>query len=65
MTSNDSAKPIPAYVSFSSFLTLLNFLKDMPAMPIQFDRSLWEGKFSGSTGAQLMSALRFLGTHRR
>ena len=61
MESNDSAGPVPAYASFTSFLTFLDFLKDLPTIPREFDRSLWEGKFSGSTGKQLVGAFRFLG----
>jgi hypothetical protein len=48
----------PPYVSYRSFLTLLEELKR--GMPARIDRSYWGDKFSGSTGTQLMSALRFL-----
>ena len=61
MASNDNTGPTPAYVSFPSFLTFLEFLKGMSAIPSEFDRSLWEGKFSGSTGKQLVGAFHFLG----
>ena len=61
MASSDSAKPTAAYVSFSSFLTLLDFLKEQPTVPKALDRSLWEAKFSGSTGSRLLGSLRFLG----
>ena len=61
MVSNDSAGPVPAYASFASFLTFLDFLKDLPTIPKEFDRSLWEGRFSGSTGGHLIVAFRFLG----
>ncbi len=30
-------------------------------MPLRFDRSFWQAKFSGSNGTQLVAALRFLG----
>lgn len=53
-------KASPAYISYSTFVTFLDWLKDMPAIPTQIDRSLWQGKFAGSTGAQLMAGLRFL-----
>jgi hypothetical protein len=49
----------PPYVSYRSFLTLLEELQR--GVPARIDRSYWEDKFSGSTGTQLMSALRFLG----
>ena len=51
----------PPYVSFLTFNTLLDWLGDMGTIPTQFDRSLWSQKFSGSSGAQLMTGLRFLG----
>jgi hypothetical protein len=51
----------PIYVSYLTFTTLLDWLRDAKIIPSQFDRSYWGGKFSGSTGAQLMSGLRFLG----
>ena len=55
----DLAMP-PPYVSFSTFRTLRDWLGD-EGVPLRFDRSFWEGKFSGSTGTQLVAALRFLG----
>ena len=48
----------PPYVSYRSFLTLLEELQR--GLPARLDRSYWGDKFSGSTGTQLMSALRFL-----
>jgi len=52
---------IPTYVSYSTFTTFLDWLAEMSVTPTQIDRSLWVGKFSGGTGSQLMSGLRFLG----
>ena len=49
----------PPYVSFNTFRTLLDWLKT-EGVPLRLDRSYWHVKFSGSTGTQLMSALRFL-----
>jgi hypothetical protein len=51
-------KRSPPYVSYRSFLTLLEDLQR--GLPARIDRSYWGDKFSGSTGTQLMSALRFL-----
>jgi len=51
-------KRSPPYVSYRSFLTLLEELQR--GLPSRIDRSYWGDKFSGSTGTQLMSALRFL-----
>jgi hypothetical protein len=51
-------KRSPPYVSYRSFLTLLEELQR--GIPARIDRSYWDDKFSGSTGTQLMSALRFL-----
>jgi hypothetical protein len=60
----ESASPsrvAPIYVSYSTFVTLLDWLRDLPTIPSQFDRTFWGDKFGGSTGTQLMSGLRFLG----
>src|ERR1039457_3082819 len=51
-------KRSPPYVSCRSFLTLVEELQR--GLPARLDRSYWGSKFSGSTGTQLMSALRFL-----
>ncbi|MDP2953446.1 MAG: hypothetical protein Q8O76_09045 [Chloroflexota bacterium] len=51
----------PIYVSYATFSTLIEWLAQMHTIPSRFDRSLWQGKFSGSNGAQLMVGLRFLG----
>ncbi len=53
--------PTPAYISYMTFATFLAWIKEMPVTPRQLDRTLWGPKFAGSTGIQLMSALRFLG----
>ncbi len=50
----------PPYVSFSTFKTLLEWLSE-EGVPLRFDRSFWQAKFSGSNGTQLTAALRFLG----
>ena len=50
----------PPYVSFSTFRSLLDWLES-EGVPLRYDRSFWQDKFSGSTGTQLTSALRFLG----
>ena len=59
--STQQAKQIPTYASFVSFTSLLDWLKGMDHVPEQIDRSLWQTKFSGATGAALMSGCRFLG----
>ncbi len=58
MVTDRNKKRSPPYVSYRSFLTLLEELQR--GMPARIDRSYWGDKFSGSTGTQLMSALRFL-----
>jgi hypothetical protein len=52
-------KRSPPYVSYKSFLTLIEDLRNQ-GVPARLDRSYWGEKFSGSTGTQLMSALRFM-----
>lgn len=58
MVNDRNKKRSPPYVSYRSFLTLLEELQR--GVPARIDRSYWGDKFSGSTGTQLMSALRFL-----
>jgi hypothetical protein len=58
MITDRNKKRSPPYVSYRSFLTLLEELQR--GIPARLDRSYWGDKFSGSTGTQLMSALRFL-----
>jgi hypothetical protein len=58
LVTDRNKKRSPPYVSYRSFLTLLEELKR--GVPSRLDRSYWGDKFSGSTGTQLMSALRFL-----
>ena len=59
MVTDRYKKRSPPYVSYKSFLTLLEDLRGQ-GVPARLDRSYWGEKFSGSTGSQLMSALRFL-----
>ncbi|MDD5702995.1 MAG: DUF5343 domain-containing protein [Dehalococcoidales bacterium] len=59
MVIDRNKKRSPPYVSYRSFLTLLEDLQH-EGLPSRIDRSYWGDKFSGSTGTQLMSALRFL-----
>jgi hypothetical protein len=49
----------PPYISFQTFLTLLDELRTN-GIPGQVDRSILR-RFSGATGTQLLSALRALG----
>ena len=51
----------PIYVSHLTFVNFLDWIREMKVTPTQVDRSLWESKFSGGTGSQLMAGLRFLG----
>ena len=55
--SNAGSPPYLPYLTFKNFLTWL----ETDGIPLRFDRSAWEKKYSGSTGPQLMSGLRFLG----
>lgn len=58
MLSNASKKLLPPYVSYRTFLNFIEGLQQ--TMPARIDRSYWGDRFSGSTGTQLVSALRFL-----
>jgi hypothetical protein len=59
MTDEKSKKTLPPYVSYRTFLNFLEGLK--LSIPARIDRSYWGERYSGSTGIQLMTALRFLG----
>jgi hypothetical protein len=54
----EGRKHSPPYVSYKTFGNFLNTLQ--PQVPSRIDRSIWGDMFSGSTGTQLMSAMRFL-----
>jgi len=49
---------LPPYVSYRTFQNFLDGLQQ--GVPARIDRSYWGDRLSGSTGTQLMSALRFL-----
>ena len=49
---------IPPYVPYRTFRNFLEFLKE--GVPARIDRSVWGQRASGSTGIQLMTALRVL-----
>jgi hypothetical protein len=51
-------KHLPPYVSYRTFYNFLERLEQH--MPSRIDRSYWGDLLSGSTGIQLMAALRFL-----
>jgi hypothetical protein len=51
-------RSLPPYVSYRTFWNFLDGLK--AAMPARIDRSFWGDKLSGSTGGQLIAALKYL-----
>jgi hypothetical protein len=52
-------KHLPPYVSYRTFCNFVDGLQQR--VPSRIDRSYWGNILSGSTGTQLMAALRFLG----
>jgi hypothetical protein len=52
--------PIPPYVPYRTFR---NFLEQLRAegIPARIDRSVWGARYSGSSGLQIVTALRVLG----
>ncbi len=52
--------PSPPYISFLTFQNFITWL-ETEGVPLKFDRSFWDKKYSGSLGMQLMAGLRFLG----
>jgi hypothetical protein len=59
MVDERSRKRLPPYVSYRTFLNFAERLER--EMPARIDRSYWSDRLAGSTGTQLMGALRFLG----
>jgi len=59
MVDEQKRNRLPPYVSYRTFRNFVDGLQQ--AMPARIDRSYWGDMLSGSTGIQLMAALRFLG----
>jgi hypothetical protein len=59
MANEQSRKRLPPYISYRTFQNFLDGLQQ--GIPARIDRSYWGDRLSGSTGIQLMAALRFLG----
>ena len=59
MVEDRGQKRLPPYVSYRTFQAFVDGLQQV--IPARIDRSYWGERSSGSTGTQLMSALRFLG----
>lgn len=58
MTTEQGRKHLPPYISYRTFENFIGRLQQQ--VPARIDRSYWGETLSGSTGTQLMSALRFL-----
>jgi hypothetical protein len=59
MTTDGSRKRLPPYVSYRTFHNFVDRLQQQ-GIPLRIDRSYWGDILSGSTGPQLMAAMRFL-----
>jgi hypothetical protein len=58
MLSDKSRRRLPPYVSYRTFRNFVDGLQQR--VPARIDRSYWGDMLSGSTGTQLMAALRYL-----
>jgi hypothetical protein len=58
MTTDKSRRRLPPYISYRTFENFVGRLQQQ--LPSRIDRSYWGETLSGSTGTQLMAALRFL-----
>jgi hypothetical protein len=58
MVTEHGRKRLPPYISYRTFFNFIESLRQR--VPSRIDRSFWEDRLSGSTGTQLMAALRFL-----
>ena len=61
VTEENKTATAPPYISSSTFITFLDWIRDFSVTPSHIDRSLWGEKFGGSVGVQLMAGLKFLG----
>lgn len=59
MNNDRNRKRLPPYISYRTFHNFIDGLQQV--IPARIDRSYWGDRLSGSTGTQLMAALRFLG----
>lgn len=59
MATDSLHKNLPPYVSYRTFRNFIDGLQQ--GMPARIDRSYWGDRWSGSSGSQLVAALRFLG----
>ncbi|MFH0846604.1 MAG: hypothetical protein V1894_00900, partial [Chloroflexota bacterium] len=59
MPNETSRKRLPPYISYRTFHNFISELQH--GVPSRIDRSFWGDKYSGSSGTQLVGALRFLG----
>ena len=59
MVNDKGRKSLPPYVSYRTFRNFVDGLQ--LGIPSRIDRSYWGDRYSGSTGTQLMTALRSLG----
>lgn len=59
MVNEVNRKRLPPYISYRTFHNFIGGLEH--GIPARIDRSYWGDKLSGSTGTQLLGALRFLG----
>ncbi len=58
MVAERGRKRLPPYISYRAFHNFVERLQQQ--LPARIDRSYWGEMLSGSTGTQLMAALRFL-----
>jgi len=59
LTSQEQMPTVPPYVPYRTFQTFLEFLLE-DGIPERIDKSVWGPRFSGSSGTQLMTALKVL-----
>ena len=59
MTLQQQTTAVPPYVPYRTFQTFLEFLLD-EGIPGRIDKTVWGLRFSGSSGTQLMTALKVL-----
>jgi len=59
MTLQEQTSSVPPYVPYRTFQTFLEFLLE-EGIPGRIDKTVWGPRFSGSSGTQLMTALKVL-----
>lgn len=57
---SNEKRRLPPYISYLTFKRFVGHLQEQPQLPARIDQSYWRQWLSGSSGVQMVAALRFL-----